>query len=243
MARYIRAFIEDSPENEGDEVLLAKDEGSHLSRVLRIQQGDAVELLDGKGGRFASKCLEVDRNQVRMGISKIEKVAPCNTQTRMAIALGKGNKWEEIIRPLTELGINRLTPLKTERTEGAFSGVKLKDKKERWLKIAREACKQSGNPWLPVFDSPIDFHELIKSPEAGEERWMASLTSGMRTESMGKAANLLSIFIGPEGGWSEREEAQAKEVGLSFLSLGSYTLRLETATVSALAVARQLLLC
>ena len=65
----------------------------------------------------------------------------------------------------------------------------------------------------------------------------------MRTESMGKQAKLLSIFIGPEGGWSEREEAQAKEAGLSFLSLGSYVLRLETATVSALAVARQLLLC
>ena len=243
MARYIRAFIEDSPENEGDEVLLAKDEGHHLSRVLRIQKGDAVELLDGKGGRFASKCLEVDRNQVRVLVSKMEKIAPCNPQTRMAIALGKGNKWEEIIRPLTELGINRLTPLKTERTEGAFPVSKLKDKKERWLKIAREACKQSGNPWLPDFDSPVDFQDLIKSPEVGEERWMASLSSGMRTESMGKEAKLLSIFIGPEGGWSEREETQAKEAGLSFLSLGSHILRLETATVSALAVARQLLLC
>ena len=87
MARYIRAFIEDSPENEGDEVLLAKDEGNHLSRVLRIQKGDALELLDGKGGRFASKCLEVDRNQVRVLVSKMEKIAPCNPQTRMAIAI------------------------------------------------------------------------------------------------------------------------------------------------------------
>lgn len=243
MARYIRAFIEDSPENEGDEVLLAKDEGNHLSRVLRIQKGDALELLDGKGGRFASICLEVDRNQVRVLVSKVEKIAPCNPQTRMAIALGKGNKWEEIIRPLTELGINRLTPLKTERTEGAFPRAKLKDKKERWLKIAREACKQSGNPWLPVFDSPVDFKEIVRSPEPGEERWMASLCKAMPVKKFGGDANLLSIFIGPEGGWSQREEVFGKNAGLSVLSLGRHVLRVETAAVSALAVARQALLC
>ncbi|MDA7823011.1 16S rRNA (uracil(1498)-N(3))-methyltransferase [Opitutales bacterium] len=243
MARYIRAFIEHSPKKEGDEVFLAKEEGNHLSRVLRLQAGDGVELLDGKGGRYASKCLEVSRAQVRVGVEKIEKFSAGIPQTRMAIALGKGNKWEELIRPLTELGINRLTPLCTERTEGVFSFAKLKDKKERWTRIAREACKQSGNPWLPIFDDPVNFEDLLKAPEVGEKRWIASLTKGTARQRLDRDTRLLSLFIGPEGGWSQKEEVQAKNAGLSSFSLGPHVLRVETAAVSALAVARQLLLC
>ena len=141
------------------------------------------------------------------------------------------------------IGNQSIDSFEDRENGGAFPGAKLKDKKERWLKIAREACKQSGNPWLPVFDSPVDFKEIVRSPEPGEERWMASLCKAMPVKKFGGDANLLSIFIGPEGGWSQREEVYGKNAGLSVLSLGRHVLRVETAAVSALAVARQALLC
>jgi len=248
MMRIIRAFINQPPHRVGEEVALPSDEANHLCRVLRIVNGNRIELLDGRGGRFQGECIEVARERVIVRITNLQTNSPPVPLIRMGVALGKSNKWEKMIRPLTELGVSRMTPLLTDRTEGAFSSQKLKDKSDRWTKLAKEACKQSGNPWLPSFDKPVVFDEIISSPEEGEVRMLASL-SDLESESRHlsithpSVTNQLSIFIGPEGGWSKEEERKAKKAGFSFFTMGPHVLRIETAAVCALAVARKGLLC
>lgn len=243
MTRIIRAFINQPPNRVGDEVALPDGEANHLCRVLRIVNGNKIELLDGRGGRFQGECIEVARDRVIVRITNLQTNIPPVPLIRMGIALGKSNKWENIIRPLTELGVSRMTPLLTDRTEGAFSSQKFKGKSGRWVKLAKEACKQSGNPWLPSFDEPVAFDAMISSPEKGEVRMLASLSHLESDSTFPSVTNQLSIFIGPEGGWSDGEEEKAKKAGFSFFTLGAHVLRLETAAVSALAVARKGLLC
>ena len=227
----------------GEEIVLPEKEAIHLSRVLRIRPGDKLECLDGKGGRFSGECLEVGRSLVKVRVVRLNFISPHKSRFRMVIALSKGNKWDELIRPLCELGVSRMTPLISERTEGAFSQSKINEKEDRWRKIAQEACKQSGNPWVPTFDHPILFNDALSLVNDGENCWFGSLNEGAKKLSPSNDKEKVAIFIGPEGGWSEQEEDFARSAGLSFFQLSSHVLRVETAAVSALAVARQSLLC
>jgi 16S rRNA (uracil1498-N3)-methyltransferase len=243
MSRKIRAFVDESIEEIGQEVLLTAEESVHLSRVLRLRPGNLAELLDGRGGCFSAECLEVNRSEVRLVVRSMDSFPPSQMGVRMCIALTKGGKWEELIRPLTELGVHRLTPILTERAEGSFSEKKLEERKSRWSRLAREACKQSGNPWLPIFDDPVDLRQLLSSEEEGESRWMGSLNQTVRGLNPPSDARLISILIGPEGGWSPAEEEFAQEKEISFFRMADHVLRMDTAAISALAVARARLFC
>lgn len=243
MTRCIRAYIDQTPTSVGEEYILSEEESVHLSRVLRLQAGATIECLDGQGGCFQAECLEVHRSRVQIRILTIHKPVPQVPEIRLAVALGKSSKWEELIRPVTELGVSRLTPLVSERTEGGFPLSKFESKKIRWQKIAQEACKQSGNLWTPEFDHPVSFVDLIEEIADDHDCWMGSLHSQARKLAPSLSRKKISLLIGPEGGWTEQEEQLALEHGVSFFTLGKNTLRLETAAVSALAVARQHLLC
>ncbi|HAF58172.1 MAG TPA: hypothetical protein DCL00_01140 [Opitutae bacterium] len=242
MSRVIRVFTEQSPTNLDEEIILPASESSHLARVLRIKEGDPVEVLDGRGGRFAAQCLQVSRSRVTVQINEVHQDSAQAPAIRMAIALGKGNKLDDLIRPLTELGVSVLTPLLTERTEGSISSSKLQDKKERWHKLAQEACKQSGNTWMPKFDDPITFTEFVSGIAHKDDCWMTSLSPYTTSFAPRRNAEKISLFVGPEGGWSPQEEEIAQVARFNSFSLGPHVLRLETAAVSALAVARQHLL-
>lgn len=242
MSRVIRVFTEQSPTNLDEEIILPASESSHLARVLRIKEGDPVEVLDGRGGRFAAQCLQVSRSRVTVQINEVHQDSAQAPAIRMAIALGKGNKLDDLIRPLTELGVSVLTPLLTERTEGSISSSKLQDKKERWHKLAQEACKQSGNTWMPKLDDPITFTEFVSGIAHKDDCWMTSLSPYTTSFAPRRNAERISLFVGPEGGWSPQEEEIAQVARFNSFSLGPHVLRLETAAVSALAVARQHLL-
>ena len=154
----------------------------------------------------------------------------------MLIALTKSAKWDELIKPLTELGVNQITPLVTERTEAKIDSTKFEGKITKWRKLAIEACKQSGNPWLPQVDQPLELKKYLSNPN--KKAWMASISATYSSDLFSSISESIDLLIGPEGGWTKKEEKMACECGIHFFSLGAWTLRTETASLSALAVAR-----
>ncbi len=240
MGRILRAFVDHSDLVLGNELLLSERESHHLFRVLRIPKETPIELLDGKGRIFQAICTEVAKSRVRVRVSSLAEHAPARVRLRVSVALGKRNKWEELIRPLTELGANRLTPLLTERSEGRISDSKLASKLDKWSRLVQEACKQSGNAWMPEIDPPRNLASLF---DKNADLWMCSLKIGTGSFAADLNAREWNLLIGPEGGWTAEEEDYVQEMGGKPFSLGSGTLRLETAAISALAVARQRLLC
>ena len=238
MSRIFRAFSSMELSEGEDQLVLDREESHHLGKVLRVQAGFSVEILDGKGSIAEAKITEVDRNAIRVKILEQKSLPPPKPFIRIAVAMTKANRWEEMIRPLTEMGVGHITPLLTERTEVRFPTGKEMDKLVKWRKLAIEACKQSRNPWLPVIDPPVRLEELLRGKE--EAAFIASLRSH-RLKSLTDLKSPLSeslLIIGPEGGWTEEEEGFALENGAVPFYLGPNVLRTETAALCALAVAR-----
>jgi 16S rRNA (uracil1498-N3)-methyltransferase len=238
MTRIFRAFSTMELSEGEDQLVLDREESHHLGKVLRVQAGFSVEILDGRGSLAAAEITEVDRNAIRVKILELKSLPPPKPFVRIAVAMTKANRWEEMIRPLTEMGVGHITPLLTERTEVSIPTGKEIDKLAKWRKLAIEACKQSGNPWLPAIDAPVRLDELLRGKD--EAVFIASL----RLHGLKSLTDLKSplpeslLIIGPEGGWTEEEECFALENGAVPFYLGPNVLRTETAALCALAVAR-----
>ena len=236
MSRSIRSFYSGPFRGAGEELVLDLEESHHLSKVLRRSVGDPIEVLNGEGGVAEAECISISNKQVIVRISSVRDHKREQPGLRMVLAITKSGKWEDQIKPLTELGVNRITPLLTERTEIKQDRTSFRNKVDKWVKLAIEACKQSGNPWLPQLDQPITLSEYLN--DRTELIWVASLTESTSQLKFDRQQDSIDILIGPEGGWTDSEESKFKECGANFFSLGKYTLRAETAGISALAVAR-----
>ena len=239
MVRKLRAFHEfESSIQVGDFIDLSEEESLHLARVLRVKEQQLVEILNGKGRIVVGKCVQAFYKQVKVEVTAVDSFSPVQPDICMGVAWTKGRKWEEMIRPLTELGVFRITPLLTKRTEAPGLLKKFESKRRKWCKLAIEACKQSGNPWLPTFDLPSTLSDFIGDHSSFNELWIASLDASKEKLQPSSITGRVSLLIGPEGGWSIEEENFVCEEGGRRFSLGPYTLRVESAALSALAVAR-----
>lgn len=237
----MRTFFDVNSEHPNGFILLDVTESHHLVKVLRLKEGDELEALDGKGSKYRTSIESIKGKSVKLRILEKEFFNNSKLNFRLAIALLKGNRWEDMIRPLTELGVSRLTPLITVRSECKIVNKKQDIKIKKWERIAIDACKQSGNPWMPVFDHPQTLPFLIQDHSKEENIFLGSLSSRARAFKDFKLENQknITILIGPEGGWSHEEENLVESNGVKFFSLGKNTLRVETAALSALAVARE----
>ena len=236
MSRTIRSFYSGPFRGDGEDLVLAPEESYHLSKVLRRSVSDPIVVLNGKGGVAEAECISISSKEVTVRISSVRDHKKEKPELRMVLAMTKGGKWEDQIKPLTELGVDRITPLLSDRTEIKQDRRSFKNKVDKWAKLAIEACKQSGNPWFPRLDKPITLPEYLNDPTG--LIWVASLAENSGPLKIDKQQNSYDIFVGPEGGWTDSEESQFNEYGAKFFSLGKYTLRAETAGLSALAVAR-----
>ncbi len=241
MPRIIRTFVSYGKEKKvGDEITLSGEESHHLSKVLRLQPESTIEVLNGMGNRAQVHCLDVREKEIRTRINSIECCLQQHPLIRVAVALVKGKKWGELIRPLTELGAYRITPLITDRTQVRDDSSKFPSKALKWKRYAIEACKQSGNPWLPEIDYPTSFSTFLSDNSKKERRFLASLSDPASPFPNDQGMERIALLIGPEGGWSQEEECLAQTFAVEPFSLAGNILRTETAAVSALAVAKAL---
>jgi 16S rRNA (uracil1498-N3)-methyltransferase len=214
-------FFIDADLISGSTVALSHDE-QHHARVVRVREGEEVEVFNGRGASFVAK-------YTSEGL-QILGAAP-DRETRMAIHLAMSiinlDKFDIVLQKVTELGVRSIIPLVTERVE--IRAERYRGKAERWRKIVFEAVKQSGRSVIPLVEEPQAFDEIVK-------RDGTKILFDADSEDAGQqVANAATLFIGPEGGWSERELQLAREHGCAFERLGIRRLRAETAAIVATA--------
>ena len=234
----------------GDRFSLAGPEAFHVTRVLRRKVGDAVELFDGRGGRFSGVIRSIGPDGTVDGDITAREHAPRRAfpvQLNLYLSLLKASHWEWAIEKASELGVSSIIPTVTPRTV-----VQLREltasKQERWNKILQAASKQSRRAELPELRQPQHFRDaIVESAKDGvslvawEKHAGASTYAGLREvlrEARGKspAGLTVNVFIGPEGGFSDEEIELAECEGAALFSLGPNTLRAETAAVAACTV-------
>ena len=212
--------------------ILDKNELHHLKDVLRLKYQDKVTVLDGNGREFFCEIKHLDKNCAKLNIVERHTFMR-DFKLTVACALPKKSKIDSIVEKLTEIGVEKIILLKTERTE-----VNLKDstrKIARLTKIAESALKQSGNLFLPQI-SLLNFKDLLKLKKGGDYDLaimpnLAGNTQNIKDVLEKKSAKNILVAVGPEGDFSENEIGIAEQVGFISVNLGNTVLRVDTAAI------------
>lgn len=221
-----------TPDLSSDEYTLSEEESKHAVKVLRLTEGEAIQLIDGKGGFYTAEIIAAlpKRCTVKV-ISKKEEYGKRNHFLHIAVAPTKSNdRFEWFLEKATEIGIDEITPVECERSE------RVTIKTERLNKIITSAVKQSLTAYHPVLNEVQKFFAFLKNFEKHKaDKFIAHCTE----ESKRHLFNVCSkdsttiILIGPEGDFSLKEIEAAHAAGFKSASLGEKRLRTETAALAA----------
>lgn len=216
------------------EVALDDDGHHHLTRVLRTRDGSPVVATDGTGR-------EVDATLAghALHVGAVRDVPAPHPRLEIAQALGKGRKHDEVVRMLTELGIDWVTATTTARTQVDLSG-KADRVRGRWRAVADAACTQSRRPHRPHLDGPVTLDALLADLAGADDGVVAATTRVLVadvTATTGPLAALdgdpdrVVVVVGPEGGLTDDEVAAVVAAGGQAVSLGPTVLRTEHAAI------------
>ncbi len=218
------------PEINGNTVSLGPDESKHAVRVLRLAEGDHVQIVDGKGGFFEAEIMSAHPKNCALKILKREQnFEKKNFHLHMAIAPTKNiDRLEWFLEKCTEIGLDEITPILSEHSERKVI------KPERLDKILVSAMKQSVKAYLPKLNEMQTFKEITELKFEGK-KFIAHCNEGKKEhlKNRVKAGENVLVLIGPEGDFSPEEVELAKVAGFEEISLGSARLRTETAGVVA----------
>jgi len=236
--RLPRFFI--APEQiEQTRIVITGEDVRHIALVLRMKAGDELLLCDGRGAEFRVKITAVERARIVTEVTSRSRAEIREPRIALFQGLPKSDKMDLIVQKATELGVSFIVPLITERTI-----VKIRDEEKRvgrWQKIAREAAMQSSRLDIPRVEPVTGFKDFLRTLNS-EPRTLLLMPweeggAPIRDVLTGNAdARYVSLFIGPEGGFSSAEVSAAGVSGFHIVSLGPNILRTETAAIAALAI-------
>ena len=225
----------------GDRCPATDELARYLKTVLRMKEGEPLLVFNGTEWEYEAL---VRRTTEGVALEITERHAAMTDVIAITLcqAIPKADKLEAIIRHAVELGVGRIIPFFAERSVPHWPEEKSPQKRERWQKIAVEACRQCGRSDVPEVGAVASFAEALSfAPPGGLKLifWEEESTRGIRETLRDPACEGIKEFmliIGPEGGFGIDEIEQAKEAGCLSVSLGKRVLRVDTAAVTALAV-------
>jgi len=210
------------------EVMLDDAPAHHLARVLRLREGDALTLFNGRGGEWQAEFLGKRRVRLR-GFSDVERESPLHATLVQGVS--SGERMDYTIQKAVELGVAAIQPLITKRGVVRLEGDRALARVRHWQKVAIAACEQCGRNRVPEVLPLLGFHEY--QPPAGPVKLLLSAQGRSIREFDVKGEAV--IAVGPEAGFAEEERSALERAGFAKASLGPRILRTETAALAALA--------
>lgn len=222
----------------GSAVAVPSDEASHLTRVLRLDAGDAVRVFDGRGREWTATIERTHKRgiEVRLG-DAVTPARESRIDLTLAMAVLKGDKMDEAVRDAVMLGVAAIQPLLTARTEVSAASLERGRRMARWQRIAVASAKQCGRAVVPEVRPPA----ALDAVTSGAAPMVMLVEPGSAAGGGLRAlpgADRATLIIGPEGGWTPDEVHQARARGALLLTLGSQTFRADAMPVVALTALR-----
>ncbi len=225
MQRY---FVEKKEDNY---LLLNSTDIHHIKNVMRNKKNDIIECIYNDE-LYLCKIIDLTSNKVQI-IEKKDDYNESNLNITIGIGLVKEQKMDLILQKLTELGINKIIPLKMERSIIKLDNKKITNKVERWKKICKEASEQSKRNKIPEITAPIYLKELENY--SYNKKYLCSLNSNIVLDynliNKIESKEEIIFIVGPEGGNSSKEEEYLTNIGYQPISLGNRVMRVETAAI------------
>jgi len=233
--RTVRHFV-DLPLAEGKSVSLPEVAVAHLVRVLRLGPGDRVHLFNGDGHDYEAELEQAGKREARariLGRVAVESESPLTITLAQGIA--RGEKMDLILQKATELGVSRIAPVVTERTEVRLDAERADKRSAHWRGVLASACEQSGRVRLPELAPPRALGDFLASEKSTLKLVLDPAASTTLAQAQPAPDASICLLVGPEGGLSERDLAAARAAGFTGLKLGPRILRTETAALAAIA--------
>jgi 16S rRNA (uracil1498-N3)-methyltransferase len=231
---------------EENTVTITGGDAHHLMRVMRAQLGDQIICSNGMNREALVTITNMDKEAVEAAVTKeLELTNEAAVEVWIAQSLPKGDKLETIIQKCTEIGAARFLPFISERTIVQYDDKKAAKLQERWSKIAKEAAEQAHRNRVPDIVLPQSWKQTLKLVTEVDAAFICyEKESGLQLKQLlaktftseriaGKSGKAL-VIVGPEGGFTPQEVAEAEAGGCHSISLGKRILRTETAAMVAL---------
>ena len=220
---YINEYI-----TSQEEIVLDEETSRHVVQVLRMKEGEKLNLTDGRGNLITAEVVDAHKKHCSVKITGSKLTTHDSRKVAIAISLLKNtSRFEWFLEKAIEIGVSEIIPLICERTE------KQKFRYDRMKGICISAMLQSQQCWLPILDEPVKYTEYIKSikDKAGLTKFIAHCEEQGQKNSLStfQLLNHSTTLIGPEGDFTEEEIQLASEKQFETLSLGESRLRTETA--------------
>lgn len=227
-----RLYVPELPP-EGGAVRLDEAASRHV-RVLRLRAGDEVELFDGSGSRAQARVASTNGPVVCDALAPVFSAIK-HTRVVLMLAIPKGSKLDDCIRMGTELGVDEVALMQTERTIPRWDAGRTQARIERLTRIAAEAAGQCERSDVPRVRGPKPYHALLRELPAGA---MGVLFGARAKGALALPSTPEQVWcaIGPEGGFTEAEVDAFRDAGFALASLGNRVLRVDTAVAAALSI-------
>jgi 16S rRNA (uracil1498-N3)-methyltransferase len=210
--------------------------------VLRLREGDAVEIFDGNGNECQGRIIEISGRRVMVGnLSTTDTDRESPLQVVLAQALASSEKMDWVIQKATELGVAEIQPLNTERSVAKLSAERVEKRIEHWQQVAISACEQCGRNLLPQIHVPLDIMVWLQQMKDSSDKKFVLLPEGAASfPSQARPQGRIILLIGAEGGFTQAENDAAQRCGFASIRMGARVLRTETAAIAGLATLQTL---
>jgi len=225
--------------NLKDKFIILSDHAQlhHLRDVLRVKPLELVGVFDDPGNEYIAVVTEIGPDAAKLEIKERRPASDPGLKITVACAIPKKVKMDDIVDKLTQLGVERIIPLQTERVIVRLDKQKKLERLSRWQKIALSASKQSQRSRLPNIDPVTEFKDAVLAAGGFDLKLIPTLEGRRKSlkdifsGSSGKIGSVM-LLIGPEGDFTPGEVALAKEAGFLPVSLGLQVLRVDTAAIA-----------
>jgi 16S rRNA (uracil1498-N3)-methyltransferase len=233
------------PTAEPAEITLSPEESQHLVAVNRARTGDTVVAFDGRGAEWICELTQDRKQAAVLKVRFKQRIKPLGYEITLGQALPKGPGMDAIVRKATEIGVARIAPLESERTQVHLDADRSDKKIEKWQIAALEAAKQCGNAFVPEVLPVQKATTFMEAARGYDLKLIASLQPGAKSLKSvlaaframnNRAPKKVLWLIGPEGDFTPAEMSLSQSTGFEPITLGPLVLRCETAAVYALGI-------
>ncbi len=220
----------------GDLLQITGDDARHISSSLRMREGEELTLCDGAGSDFLCAVVSAGRDVTVRVLSASASRGEPPYRAAVYQALVKGDKFDSVVQKSVECGAASVTPFLSSRCVSRPDDRSAGKKSDRWRRIAREAAMQCDRGAIPEVEDSLTFSEAIKTAAEADIPLFCYEGGGepLRDVLRGMRPGTVSVVIGPEGGFSPEEAAEAAAAGMKTVSLGARILRTETVAQTVL---------
>lgn len=215
---------------------LEENAAQHVAKALRMKSGYKLVLFNGDGCFYPSTITDVSKKHVSVHVDdQIQALSESPLHTHIGQTISRGDRMDYAIQKATELGANEITPLFSERCEVKLNDERQAKRQAHWQQVAISAAEQCGRACVPIIHAPTDLPVWIKSIERDVIKLVLHHRDTQSLSTLDRPSSA-ALLIGPEGGLSEQEIAEAQAEDFIACTLGPRVLRTETAPITSLSV-------